>query len=37
MADRVMRDKNGDVATVSETASGWLVKYPNGRTISVGK
>lgn len=37
MADRVMRDKDGNTATVSETARGWLVRYPNGKTISVGR
>jgi hypothetical protein len=35
MRDRIYRDKNGRLARVQPTATGYLIRYRDGRTTSV--
>ncbi|MFL6125493.1 hypothetical protein [Actinophytocola sp.] len=35
MADRIYRDKDGRLAHVQPTATGYLIRYRDGRTTSI--
>ena len=35
MDDGIYRDRNGDTAWVKRTASGYVIRYADGRVISV--
>jgi hypothetical protein len=35
MRDRIYRDKNGRLAHVQPTATGYLIRYRDGRTTSI--
>ena len=35
MSDRIYRDKNGRLARVQPTATGYLIRYRDGRTTSI--
>ncbi len=37
MSDGVYRDRNGELVTVQSTSKGYLLRYADGRTVTVSR